>query len=190
MENKKFDTSDFVCEKIAVDESRVHASFKKGMFRPDFSAKNNSIFCIGLDGEGRDDVAAAIAVRLDMQFKTLSCDCDAESILAGASGVVFSVPEKLLYDENIRSLMKNKGKVFYLMPDVATLVQGMSENERVSLLERFTSTDPLCMMSLHFMLQPGRTPEQQAIHAAEALGVEALSVSEHMDISWENEKGL
>jgi hypothetical protein len=192
MSKEKFDTSGFVCDKVAVENAGAQKAFARGMFRPVFNAASDCVFCIGLDGTGVDRVAATVADRLGMHFLTVQDPGLLMNDITAAQGAAVAVSELCLQDADARRLLKKQGRVFYVMPDIPELVRHMPETAREDFITRVHAVEPLCFEALDFMLQPERTPGQQAACVAEALGLCGLQVAQEEEegIVWENEEGI
>lgn len=160
------DTSHFVCNKTEVENAGEAVVFGRGATRPSFDTASDNIFFVGIAGSGRHEVAEGVAAVLGMKF----VDADDNWNVDGNKGVVAILPQSVLENAELRAKAHANGKIFYVMPDIPAMVQGKSDAERETLVQNFTSTEPLCMECLHFLLQP-RTSDRLIQQVRESLNL-------------------
>lgn len=182
----KFSTEGFIQDKIEVEDPNAVRVFGKSAPVAPFSPQEGRIIFIGLPGSGRLELAERVAARLNMKVVAPETDTpsgsgqpiDSVEALDAAcadKGIVFVLPHTALRSEAIRTALREKGKVFYLMAEVLRMayrLNKMTEPEREAISAEFVELEPLCMMTLHYILQAWKEPEEIVDNVLEMLGIQ------------------
>lgn len=174
----KFTTEHFIMEKVAVEDENTSRVFGKPQPQDVFVPAEGRIILIGLPGSGRAELAERLAGRLGMQVRMPESIASASELdaLCDESGIIVVVPCEALRNEEVRTALREKGSVFYLMAEVLRMAYRLNQNseqEREALSALFVEMEPLCMMTLHFILQAWKEPEEIVGNVLEMLGLPA-----------------
>ncbi len=174
----KFSTDDFIMEKIDIDNPEDRMVFGAPKQQERFQPDSGRIIFIGMPGSGRLELAERVAKRLGMRMlapESIASVAELETLCA-KPGVVLVVPCDALRNEPVRAALRDNGKVFYLMAEVLRMAHRLnqtSEPEREAISALFVEMEPLCMMTLHFILQAWKEPEEIVDNVLEMLGLPA-----------------
>lgn len=171
----KHSTEGFVKEKIDVDQADKVMTFGRREVSKGYDPASGCLFLIGLAGSGREELATLLAEKYALKVqkpKTISSLEDVE-VLSRVSGTVVIVPHSAVRDDDIRLALREKGKVFYLMGEVLRMAHrlGMDEQEREVHSALFVEMEPLFMMTLHYILQGWKEPEELVDNVGEMLSM-------------------
>jgi shikimate kinase len=194
-------TKTFIKQRHEVDDPDATAVHKPGQAKRDslFDIGRSNVFLIGPRGSGKSTLARHLADRLEAVFQDtddMVVQAVGESIaeyvgrygwasfrerereqlqeVCRHRGQVVATGGGLVLQPENRQLMKECGSVFYLMPDVETLLQRLAAEEdkgRPALFEESLSLreeisrvlqerEPLYFEALHYMLQAGKPIEE------------------------------
>ncbi|UZP68019.1 hypothetical protein N1030_03315 [Desulfovibrio mangrovi] len=172
----KFSTESFIKEKVEVEDANRNLVFGKSKKLDSFDPATGRIIFIGMPGSGRLELAQRVAERLNMRVVAPEVVDSVEALDAACAdtGIIFILPCEALRDEAIRAAVREKGKVFYLMAEVLRMAYRLNqtsipEQEAISAL--FVEMEPLCMMTLHYILQAWKEPEEIVDNVLEMLAL-------------------
>lgn len=172
----KFSTDTFIKDRIEIDDAGASVVFGKPRGIDTFSPQTGRIIFIGMPGSGRLELAERVAARLGMRViapESINSVQELDALCAD-TGTVLIIPCEALRNESIRTALREKGKVFYLMAEVLRMAYRLnqtSEAEKEAISALFVEMEPLCMMSLHYILQAWKEPEDVVDNVLEMLGL-------------------
>jgi shikimate kinase len=174
----KFSTEEFIKEKTEVEEADAVRVFGKSRGLDTFDPATGRIIFIGMPGSGRLELAEQVAERLKMRVVAPEVVDSVEALdaVCADAGIVLVLPCEALRDDAIRAAVREKGKVFYLMAEVLRMAYRLNktsipEQEAISAL--FVEMEPLCMMTLHYILQAWKEPKEIVENVLEMLAIPA-----------------
>ncbi len=172
-----FSTDGFIQEKIRVEEPDASRTFGKSARPAAFSPASGSIVLIGLPGSGRRELANALSVRLGMGIaapEEVNAAMFAPGGIYAEPGRIVVLPCEALREESVRVAVHKAGTVFYLMAEVLRMAHRLgktSDADREALSALFVEMEPLCMQTLHYILQAWKEPEDLVENVLEMLGL-------------------
>ncbi|OBQ51610.1 hypothetical protein [Halodesulfovibrio spirochaetisodalis] len=169
-------TDHFIQKKTEVQNADATMTFGKKTELDTFSTQDGILFLIGFTGSKRNELAALLADRLTMTVQTpdtLDSMADLEALCAH-KGSIIVVPQSAMRDDEIRSSLREQGKVFYLMTELLHLAQNLgldAEQGREQIGADFIELEPHMLASLHFILHGWKEPEDLVENVLEPLGL-------------------
>ncbi len=167
--------AEFEQNKIHVKEQTKTAVH--GAKPPQPASGRGNVFFIGPRLSGKTFLGQKVAERLTRPFHD-ALDWQKLAELVKQGGQVATVSAELLEQEGVANLLHRGGKVFYLMVDAATLAQRaeveMQQDQlalREQLFAELQAQEPLCMRTLHYILQAVKPAEELVEDVLEKLQI-------------------
>lgn len=169
-------TDHFIQEKAEVQNADASMTFGKKTELDTFSTTDQHIFLIGFSGSKRAELAALLAKKLGMDVQapkaiTSSAELDA---LCKEKGSIIIVPQSAMGISEVRDVLREKGKVFYLMTELLHLAHNLgldAEQGREQIGPDFIELEPHMLASLHFILHGWKEPEDLVENVLEPLNL-------------------
>lgn len=202
---------EFIKKKVEVEEPDARQVWRRGeACRDRFDLERSNIFFIGLRGSGKTTLAREVAARLGAEYRDTDLlvqdrsgqtitdlvqgkgwdafrDLEQEVLaeLCGQSGQVVATGGGIVLRPENRALLKDRGRVFYLMaspPLLASRLRQQDADHRPGLtnlpLEQELSQtlqerEPLYYETLHFILQADTSVDELCGSVLTALGLKS-----------------
>ncbi|QGY40819.1 hypothetical protein GM415_12015 [Pseudodesulfovibrio cashew] len=166
-------------EEYDVEEAGATKSFAKGDRREDYAdawRNTGNVILMGLPGSGKRALADLLAERTGLPVVAPGDAERAVEALGGENRIII-LNDTIMEAPTVRPLVHGAGKGFYLMNDSNTLADRVAQRDGVEdrdalwreLSARLAVMEPLFYETLHFILQPGQTPEEMVEDALEKI---------------------
>ncbi|NDV22990.1 shikimate kinase [Desulfovibrio sp. JC022] len=134
---------------------------------------NVFIFC--LNDELRKSIAAKVAEKLDREFVVVSRS-DGNPVLeklVGADNQVVSLPRGAAKSEKVREMLKNNGKVIFVMCDFMTMLNASdgSEDAREQISLMLNRFEPSFMEAAHHIVRSDQSEEEMLQDVLEKIAI-------------------
>ncbi|TIH17101.1 hypothetical protein D0S45_08035 [Marinifilum sp. JC120] len=160
------ENTEMIDVEFVVEEKDKRSVYVPGMAKDMIIGGRDSgnVFIFCLNDELRKSIAAKVAEKLDRKFVVVSRS-DGNPVLeklAGGDNQVLSLPRGAAKSEKVREMLKNNGKVIFIMCDFMTLLNASdgSEDAREQISLMLNRFEPSFMEAAHHIVRSDQSEEE------------------------------
>jgi shikimate kinase len=173
----KNNTDEFIMDQIGVEDSHKKKVFGPGAAKDQIIGGRDSgnVFILCLNDDLRDEIAEALSQKLDKNFVKISRKDGTPAIIATAekNNQIVSLPRGAALASKNREILKNNGKVLFIMCDFASLLKATdgSEEARSEITILINRFEPNFMNTAHHIIRGDQSLEEMVQDALEKIAI-------------------